>query len=63
MKSLGHKPDLCSRCKNVKKVKAAYMNDPDNGYGVQGPCDRCERWGLNLWSMVRKTVLDRLAEV
>lgn len=60
---LGHKPDLCGRCKNTKAVKRVYADDPDNRYGVQGPCDRCGRWLFNLWSMVKKGVLDRLAGI
>jgi hypothetical protein len=57
------KPDVCSRCSNLKSVKKLYTLDPDNRYRVQGKCDRCGSWGFDLWSLVRKPVLDRLAEV
>jgi len=63
MTDLGRKPDLCSRCKSTKAVKENYKLDPDNGYGVQGKCDRCEGWFSDLWSMVKKSALDRMADV
>ena len=63
MNETGYKPDLCSRCKNVKAVKEVYKLDPDNAYGVQGKCDRCSKWFTDLWSMIEKSVLDKLADL
>ncbi len=60
---LRSKPDLCGRCKRTKPVQKLYMDDPDNAYGVMGACDRCGSWRQDLWSMVRKSVLDKLASL
>jgi len=57
------KPDVCWRCRTTKIVREQFMDDPDNRYGVEGQCDRCERWFTNLWSMSRKSVLDKLASI
>jgi hypothetical protein len=53
---------LCTRCHNIKAVKAVYAVDKP-AWRIQGFCDRCGKGALNLWPMTKKPVLDRLAEV
>jgi len=50
---------LCTRCHNVKAVKAVYAVDKP-AYRIQGFCDRCGRGFDNLWPMTRRNVLDQI---
>jgi hypothetical protein len=55
--------DLCSRCHRLKSVRKNYADLLEPGYRIQGPCDRCGCQGLDLWPMVEKDVLTKLAEI
>jgi len=60
---LNSEPDVCGRCRNTKAVKGLYKDDPGGGYKIVGKCDRCEKWTVNLWPLVRKSALERLADI
>lgn len=56
--------DLCTRCKRLKSIRKVYeFNKAEAQYRIQGPCDRCGNRSLDLWPMIEKTALDRLADV
>jgi hypothetical protein len=51
---------LCDWCRKRDPVRAWYEED----YRVTvGNCDRCGKFTAGLWHMVRRSVLDLMAEV